>query len=163
MKHCASCKRLYQNGEDVCSLCGQTLEDVTDPDTPAVLLTAESFERERVEAALTDAGIPFSVSYCEKMPEQMSPSVTKADILIPIAYYSQAVKLCIGISALSDDCTEAQIAEQTNSFLKKSESKLGAAKRTTIRVVSAMAFLALVALAVFGTDFITSFIKGLFN
>lgn len=32
-------------------------------------------------------------------------------------------------------------------------------KRTTVRVLSAIAFLALVALAVYGTDFITGFIK----
>lgn len=36
-------------------------------------------------------------------------------------------------------------------------------KRTTVRVLSAIAFLALVALAVYGTDFITGFIKGLFG
>ena len=33
----------------------------------------------------------------------------------------------------------------------------------TVRVLSAIAFLALVALAVYGTDFITGFIKGLFG
>ena len=36
------------------------------------------------------------------------------------------------------------------------------AKRTTVRVVTALLFLGLVALAVFGTDFIMKLIKGLF-
>ena len=51
----------------------------------------------------------------------------------------------------------------TSLLLTKKFEKMSGVKRTTVRVLSAIAFLALVALAVYGTDFITGFIKGLFG
>ncbi|MGN0501034.1 MAG: hypothetical protein ACI4HK_07820, partial [Ruminococcus sp.] len=76
--------------------------------------------------------------------------------------------ICVGIGAIKEENTEIvdDDAEQNNSdepTLDEKFEKMSGVKRTTVRVLSAVAFLALVALAVYGTDAITGFIKGLFS
>lgn len=163
MKICTNCKKLFSDESSECSYCKSSLENVTSPDTEIVLLSASGFEKERVEAALAEQGIPYSLAYTGRQPEKMSVSAETADIIVPFSHYAKAVNLCIGIGALDANCTEAQFAEQTNSVSEEIEENMSAAKRTTVKVVSAIAFLLLVALVVFGTDFIMNLIKGLFQ
>ena len=75
-----------------------------------------------------------------------------------------ADQVCIYVSSANAEFDDA--AEQNNSdepTLDEKFEKMSGVKRTTVRVLSAVAFLALVALAVYGTDAITGFIKGLFS
>ena len=162
MKICVSCKKLYADEQEKCPLCLASLEVVKD-DTPVALLEAEGFETERIKAALTDADIPFSLSYTESAPETMSAQSQRASIIVPYMYFKQSVEVCIGIGALAPDCSEAQFAQQTNTSVRTQEENMSRAKRTTVKIASAIAFLLLVAAVVFATDFVTGLIKGLFN
>lgn len=61
---------------------------------------------------------------------------------------------------------DEDVTVPTNSGVKPADEQfeeMSGAKRTTVKVVSAILFLLLVAAVIYGTDFITGFIKNLFG
>ena len=158
MKLCTKCKHLHNDEDAVCSNCNSPLESITDENTPVYLLSAEGFELERVKTALEDNSIPCDSVIKDKQlkkQEFINKNSAESDILVPYA-------------AIKEDDTQVleDAVEQKDSnepTLDEKFEEMSGVKRTTVRVLSAIAFLALVALAVYGTDFITGFIKGLFG
>lgn len=171
MKLCTKCKHLHNDEDAVCSNCNSPLESITDENTPVYLLSAEGFELERVKTALEDNSIPCDSVIKDKQlkkQEFINKNFAESDILVPYAAYEKAYDICIGIGAIKEDDTQVleDAVEQKDSnepTLDEKFEEMSGVKRTTVRVLSAIAFLALVALAVYGTDFITGFIKGLFG
>ncbi len=172
MKYCNKCKRLY-NDEDVrCTECKDKskLVPVEEENTPVYLLSASGFELQRVKTALEDSGIPNDTA--AKKHNYSAEAVTgydnsEYDILVPYSAYEKAYDVCVGIGAIN--IGEAEILDDNgvpvNADVKPADEQfeqMSGFKRTTVRVVTALLFLGLVALAVFGTDFIMNIIKGLF-
>lgn len=172
MKYCNKCKRIYNDEDLTCENCkGKSkLLSIDDDNTPVNLLTAEGFELKRVQSALEDAGIPNDAALCEHNYSADAATGfdrSKYNVLVPFSAYEKAYDVCVGIGAIKLD--DEQIVDNdenlTDNELKSKEEQfeqMSGAKRTTVRVITALLFLGLVALAVFGTDFIMNLIKGLF-
>lgn len=170
MKLCTKCKHLHNDEDAVCSNCNSPLESITDENTPVYLLSAEGFELERVKTALEDNSIPCDSVIRDKQlkkQEFINKNSAESDILVPYAAYEKAYDICIGIGAVKEENTEILDEEvekkDDEPTLDEKFEEMSGVKRTTVRVLSAIAFLALVALAVYGTDAVTAFIKGLFG
>lgn len=171
MKYCKKCKHLHNDNEERCTDCKKPLFEITDQTTPVYLMTASDFELIRVKAALEDSEIP-----CHSIPKKYttSPSAitaydtSLADILVPYAAYEKAYDVCIGIGAIKEGDEEILdddgnlVNADTNTDSEQFEEMSGT-KRTIVRVVSAIFLLLIFAAVIYGTDFITSFIKNLFG
>lgn len=171
MKYCNKCKRIYNDEDITCESCkGKSkLLSIEDNNTPVNLLTAEGFELKRIQSALGDAGIPNDAALCEhnySVNAVTGYDCSKYNVLVPFSAYEQAYDVCVGIGAIKLDNEQIVDDESiTDNGAKSNEEQfepMSRAKRTTVRVVTALLFLGLVALAVFGTDFIINLIKGLF-
>ena len=167
MKYCPKCKRLY-NDEDLncsCKECkGKALEAIVDETTSVYLCRGDLIERDRVQAALSDSGIP-SV-YTRHMVSANSQIVTGSDfdsfdILVPYELYEKAYDVAVGIGAIKLEGTE--IVEDEGENPAEEFESMSRAKRTTVRVLSAILFIIVVALVIYGTDYITALIKSLFG
>ncbi len=168
MKYCPKCKRLYNDEEMSCSCpeCkGKALKSVSDETTSVYLCSGDVIERDRVQAALSDSGIP-SV-YTRHMVSANSQLLTGMDfdgfdILVPYELYEKAYDVAVGIGAIKLEgekiVEDEKLAETVEQFESMSRSK-----RTTVRVLSAILFIILIALVIYGTDYITAFIKSLFS
>lgn len=168
MKYCNKCKRLYNDEDLTCESCkGKSkLVEIKDENTPVYLLSAEGFELKRITAALDDAQIPCEEVYREHNYSGNAATgfdTSRYDVLVPYSAYEKAYDTCVGIGAIrigeEEIVEDDSNAENTDAEPVEQMSK---AKRTTVKVVTAVLFLALVALAVYGTDFIMNIIKGLF-
>ncbi len=171
MKYCKKCKHIYNDSDEKCSVCKKPLFEIVDENTPVYIISAGGFELQRIKTALEDSGIPNdSISQKHNFSAQAVTGYDTAeyDILVPYCAYEKAYDVCVGIGAIKDGTEE--IIDDDSSFDSSSEKsideqfeKMSGAKRTTVRVVSALLFLLLIALVVFGTDYIMEFIKNLFG
>lgn len=170
MKYCKKCRRINNDSEQKCTVCGKELAKINDDNTPVYLLSASGFELQRIKTALEDSGIP-----CDNISQKHNFSAeavtgydsAEYDVLVPYSAYEQSYDCCVGIGAIKEDGEEIidddTPVENKNGNLDEQFEKMSGAKRTTVRVVSALLFLILVAFAVFGTDFIMGVIKNLFS
>lgn len=165
MKYCPKCKKLY-NDEDVycdCVECKRrTLETIEDETTSVYLCSGDVIERDRVQAALSDSDIP-SV-YTRHMVSANSQLVTGMDldtfdILVPYELYEKAFDIAVGIGAIK---LEGEEILDDGEYEEPIE-EMSRAKRTTVRVVTAILFFIVLALVIFGTDYITAIIKNFFT
>lgn len=165
MKYCKKCKRVYQDEMEYCTSCRsrKPLLPLTDSSTPVYLTSADGFERERIQTALTDNGIPNDSVIVE---EDIMPASVKGyssswrDILVPYSSYDKAYDICVGIGAVKLEGEEKIIDEDPPA---EEFEDMPPAKRTTVKILSAILFIIVAALIIFGTDAITGFIKGLFH
>ena len=165
MKYCKKCKRVYQDEQEYCTSCRsrKPLLPLTDSSTPVYLTSADGFERERIQTALTDKGIPNDSVIVE---EDIMPASVKGyssswrDILVPYSAYDKAYDICVGIGAVKLEGEEKIIDEDPPA---EEFEDMPPAKRTTVKILSAILFIIVAALIIFGTDAITGFIKGLFH
>ena len=165
MKYCKKCKRVYQDEMEYCTSCRsrKPLLPLTDSSTPVYLTSADGFERERIQTALTDNGIPNDSVIIE---EDIMPASVKGyssswrDILVPYSAYDKAYDICVGIGAVKLEGEEKIIDEEPPA---EEFEDMPPAKRTTVKILSAILFIIVAALIIFGTDAITGFIKGLFH
>ena len=127
------------------------------------MTSADGFERERIQTALTDNGIPNDSVIIE---EDIMPASVKGyssswrDILVPYSAYDKAYDICVGIGAVKLEGEEKIIDEEPPA---EEFEDMPPAKRTTVKILSAILFIIVAALIIFGTDAITGFIKGLFH
>ena len=166
MKYCPKCKRLYNDGDEVCTCpaCkGKALNAVEDETEPVYLCSGDVMERDRVQAALEDNGVP---SVFKRHTVTASSQVVTGydfdgfDVLVPYELYEKAYDIAVGIGAIKlegEQVLDDEAAEDAE------PDKMSRAKRTTVRVITAILFILLVAVAIYGTDFITGLIKNLFK
>ena len=162
MKYCSKCKRLHNDEETVCKNCKAQLKTITDENTPVYLLTASGFELQRVKAALEDSTVPCDATIKKCMENKYSKSIKAYtgyddltyDVYVPYSAYEKAFDTCVGIGAIKLEGEE---------ILDEQFEKMTGAKRTTVRIVSALLLLLIVAGVVFGTDAIMNFIKEFFG
>lgn len=170
MKYCDKCMRIYTGDEARCTNCKKELISDIKPDASVVLINTGGFDKDRIVAALKDSDIPFVERIMKK--ERSADIVTgynnaNVSIIVPYAAWRKAQDLLIGIGAVSNE--DAQIiADSTQENISGSDEKedeipqLSPAKRALVKVISVFLLLIIIALVVWGTDYIMGFIKGLF-
>ena len=91
---------------------------------------------------------------------------TDKDILVPYAAVEEARDVCIGIGAIKPESEEVKIDEQSVEDAASSDIEeyegMSPAKRTTVKIVSAILLIIIACLLIWGTDAVTGWIKGLF-
>ena len=166
LKYCPKCKKLYNDEDSVCSCkdCKRkALQVIEDNSTSVYLCSGDVLERDRVQAALSDSCIPSI--YTRHMVSANSQLVTgmdfdSFDILVPYELYEQAYDVAVGIGAIK---LEGEQIIEDEPAAEEAEEEMSNGKRNAIRIVTALLFILLVAGIIYGTDFITSFIKSLFT
>ena len=173
MKYCKICSRLYPDSVSVCDRCRKSLGKIEDKNTPVFLVSASALETERIRAALSESGIPSDTRSNDTRvkPEIMYGSKGQSDILVPVSAYNEAFDICVGIgSAEPGDRVPVEAYEASapaaggaSDESREEEEEMSPAKRTTVKILSAILFIIIAALVIFGTDYITGLIKGLFG
>ncbi len=171
MKYCKKCKHIHNDCDLNCPDCKVQLVDISDKNTPVYLLSASGFELERVKSALNDSGIPSDAVKKKdgSADAGMGCDFSEYDLLVPFRAYEKAFDVCIGIGAVkaeNEKLLDEDVTVPTNKDVKPADERfeeMSGVKRTTVKVVSAILFLILVAAVIYGTDFITGFIKSLFG
>ena len=173
MRFCKSCKSIYHDSEERCSVCGKKLFEITDINEPVRLCVIGGTERAMLCGLLDDAGIPHIES--NDHPQGVANEiVTGYDVklnnitfTVPFQALPKASEL-LGTIETVDNRIEPMMGEIESQIARiKSgeveEKKMSPALRTTIKVITAILFLLLIAVVVLGTDKITELIKGLFG
>lgn len=131
------------------------------------LVSASGFELERIQIALKDNGIPN-----DSRPKKRSFSAkavtgvdsSEQDIFVAESDYEKAYDLCVGIGAIKlDGETEEIVQDDSGAEPVEEFEEMPSGKRAAVRIVSALLFILIVAAVIFGTDFITGWIKSLFS
>lgn len=169
MKYCPKCKKLYNDVDTNCTCAdckNKILQTIEDETTSVYLCGGDLIERDRVQAALSDNGIPSS--YARHMVTGNSQVVTGMDldgfdILVPYELYEKAYDVAVGIGAIKLEGEEILEDDNYDSSAAEEFEEMSRTKRTTVRVLSAILFIILLALVIFGTDYIMDFIKSLFK
>ena len=175
MKYCSECKKLYNGNEAVCTDCKKKLKEILDINEPVLLCVIGGVDRSVVSGALTDAEIPFVEQQYGKLGV-VNETVTGYDakllniaVQVPYSALPKAFEVIssVGIEArFSDEILEqakSDIEKYKKSLKEDKDNNMSAAKRTTVKVLSMIAFIILVALVVFGTDYVMELIKNLFG
>lgn len=155
MKYCLKCNHLHNDTDNGCSYCDGLLAEITEDNTSVFLVSASDSKLEEIKNALAKSGISCEHKknpiFNPDMPQDEDNNISS--ILVPYTDYEKAYEVCVKIGAIKDDEMQ-DMAEQFE--------EMSSAKRTTVRVISAILFILVVALAVYGTDAIMAIIKNLF-
>lgn len=164
MKYCKKCKRMHNDSEELCANCKRPLYPVEHDDTPVFLLSSGGFDKQLLQAALEDSSIPFdSVPHKHSLSAQtvLGYDNAQVDILVPYSDYEKAYDVCVGIGAIKPEGEEVEVLEDEPE--PEQEPEMSSAKRTAIKIVSAILLIVLCAGVIWGTDYILGWIKGLFG
>lgn len=174
MKYCKVCKTIFKDTETHCSECGKKLAVITDVNEPVRLCIVGGTERAMLCGLLDDAEIPYleNKTYPQGLTNEIVTGydikLSNISLLVPFSALPKASELLGSVETVNNpvehliDDVKAHV-ERIRTGTVEDESSMSPAMRTTIKVVSAIAFLIIVALVVLGTDKITEFFKGLFG
>ena len=172
MKFCKDCKKLYDGADTICTDCNKKYSDIADINEPVQLCVVGGVERNLVTGALRDAQIPF----VEKQYGQMGVAneiVTGYDakllnisIEVPYSAVPKAYDAIKGVGIDNDaiECLLDKINADIDKYkqtMQSDDTEMSVAKRTTVKVLSAIAFIILAALVIFGTDYLMELLKNL--
>lgn len=160
LKYCPKCKKLFSEKGDTC-LCGIRLTDKLKNDTPVLLITSTNIEKDRISAILDDEKLPYSIQIKDDKSNVTSvPGFDTAsyNFYVPYGFYKKSLDLVAAVSSvhLPDYYDKLPVIED------QEWTEMSPAKRNTVRLLSALAFAAVVWLAVTGVDVIAAFIKNFF-
>ncbi len=174
MKYCKTCKSIFMDTESICHECRKKLAVITDINEPVRLCVIGGTERAMLCGMLHDAEIPFveSNTYPQGVANEIvtgyDVKLSNISLEVPFSALPKASELLSSIETVKNpvepmmDEIKAHIIRIQQGEVEE-EKSMSPALRTTIKVVSAIAFLIIVAMVVLGTDKITEFIKGLFG
>lgn len=174
MKYCKICKALFKDDAAFCPECRKKLFTVTDINEPVRLCVIGGTERAMLCGLLNDAQIPFAESntYPQGLANEIvtgyDVKLSNISLLVPFSALPEASGLLNSIETVKNpvepmmDEITAHI-EALKAGTVEEEKTMSPAMRTTVKVLSAVAFLVIVALVVLGTDKITEFFKHLFG
>ena len=174
MKFCKSCKAVYHASDEMCPACHKKLSEITELNEPVRLCIIGGTERTMLSGLLDDAGIPHMESNVQ--PQGVANEIVTGydvklnniSVTVPFQALPKASELLCAIETVPNptqpmmDEITAHIATLSADSGEK-EHKLSPAARTTIKVITALLFLILVAVVVIGTDKIIELIKHLFG
>ncbi len=167
MHYCTRCKELYSEDKEIlkCPACGRKTIDNPNHFSPVKIITANGFELERIRAALNDGDIPYSYNESARdagIQILNSAPPENCDVYVPLSAYPDAMEILAGIGAIK----EVNLPDNSDEMFAKAkkeaeEEDLPPQKAQIIRILSAAAFLILIAGVVWLTDFIVELIKNL--
>lgn len=172
MKYCKTCKQLCFGDNLPFDGCKHKLREIEDINEPVRLCIAGGTERAMLTGMLKDANIPYMEEnvYPQGVANEIvtgyDVKLSNISIVVPFSALPKAIELLGAIETLNNDLEphmdeiKAQI-EHLKAQREEAKS-MNPALRTTIKVITALVFLALIAVAVFGTDALTSWFKSLF-
>ncbi len=167
MKYCTKYKILSDDKTEKCSVCGKKVISNPSHFSPVKIVTANGFELERIRAALEDADIPYS--YNESIRDTGIQILNSAppencDVFVPLSAYRKAEETLIGIGALSEEkITDANEDSFAKAEKEAEEEELPPEKARTVRILSGIGFLIILALTVWLADFLFELIKNIFT
>ncbi len=173
MKYCSENKKLYDGADIICAECKKKYKEIEDINEPVQLCVVGGFERTALCGALKDAGIPFvekeygKMGVSNHMVTGYDTKLLNVTVLVPYSAFPKAYEIAVMLNLCDVYCeslvekVRQDIEDYKNNVNLKENDKMSNAKTTTIKVVSAIAFLILVALVVFGTDYVMELIKNL--
>lgn len=162
MKYCKKCKHIYNDEDYNCDVCKRPTIEIKDENTPVYLLSASGFELSRVQTALEDNGIPcYSAAQKKNISADAvtGNDISEYDLLVPFSAYEKAYDLCVGIGAIE---MEGVQIEEDNEYYDDGHEEMSSAKRTTVRVLSAILLIVMFGGVIWGVDALLSILKGLF-
>ncbi|MBR2715886.1 MAG: hypothetical protein IKB73_06765 [Ruminococcus sp.] len=175
MKYCSSCKKLYNGENKVCTECNKKYKEIKDINEPVLLCVVGGVERSMICGALSDAQIPYVEKQYGKLGVT-NETVTGYDakllnIAIEVPYSAipkaYGVLKSVGLDSESVEDVIEVVEKDVDDYKKKlsnqEETTMSSAKRTTVKVLSLIAFLILIALVVLGTDYVMQLLKDLFE
>jgi len=161
MKYCPKCKKVYMDDVQCCTECKnrQTVL-IEDKHTPLVLCNCNASQREMLIATLKDNGV---VSSYENQAENSGMAMEGFNVLVPAGMYKKACEIAVqmGMLSIDDDFCDA-VEKMAFEADENDYQDMSAAKRTTIKVLSAIGLIILFSLAIFGVDYVMALIKNLF-
>lgn len=173
MKFCKSCKSVFKAGEDVCHACRKKLCDITDINEPVQLCVIGGTERAMLIGLLDDEGIPHlehnyhQHGVANEIVTGFDVKLNNISVTVPFQALPKASELLSTIESVQNPVEPLMDEIKAHiEYLRSNpdaQTKMSASKRTTIKVITALLFLGLVAAAVLGTDALTGWIKGLFG
>lgn len=175
MKYCPKCKKLHKDNEEFCSECKKKrLVEITEKNTPVRVCKANGVDKERVRAALSDAGIPSDEMRVKDVSAHAvtGNDMSEATVLVPYQAYNKAYEICVGIGAIKPEDAEDISDELIYDIESKKETldkdieefeDMPASKRTFVRIVSAILLVAMFCGLIWGFDYLLEFLKGLFR
>ena len=175
MKYCKTCKALYPDKDEYCPACRKKLAQIKDINEPVRLCVIGGTERALLTGLLTDAEIPFveDNTYPQGLANEIvtgyDVKLSNISLLVPFSALPKASELLSSIETVENPVASyvneinAQIERLKNGTSEEEEKTMSPALRTTIKVITALLFLILVAVVVLGTDKIMELIKGLFG
>ena len=172
MKYCKICKRLCFDETLPFDGCKHKLRELEDVNEPVRLCIAGGTERALLTGMLTDAEIPFveenvqPQGVANEIVTGYDVKLSNISIVVPFSSLPKASELLSNIGTLVNEIEphmdEIKAEIQRLNAEKEEAKQMNPVLRTTIKVITALVFLALVAVAVFGTDALTGWIKSLF-
>lgn len=174
MKFCKTCKRLCFGDTLPFDGCKHKLVEITDINEPVRLCVIGGTERALLTGMLKDAGIPymeenvFPQGVANEIVTGYDVKLSNISLVVPFSALPKASELLSAIETLDNeiephmDEIRAEIERLKSPVQEKEDKPMSPALRTTVKLVTALLFLALVAAVVFGTDALTSWIKSLF-
>ena len=174
MKYCKTCKSLYFGYETTCPECKKKLSELKDINEPIRLCVIGGTERAMLGGLLKDANIPFVEEpvYPQGVANEIvtgyDVKLSNISVVVPFSALPKAIELLGSIETANNDLEPQMDAikeqiEQMKADAANEDKQMSPALRTTIKIITALLFLVAVALVVFGTDALTSWIKGLFG
>ncbi len=175
MKFCKECKKLHNGTDTMCPQCRKKYIEIADINEPVQLCVVGGVERNAICGALRDADIPFveqqygKMGVANEIVTGYDAKLLNVAILVPYSAIPKAYEIAVSLDLCDEtflDIVEKVKQDIENYKLKattEQSDKMSSTKRTTIKVLSAIAFFILVALVVFGTDYVMELIKNLFG
>lgn len=174
MKFCSECKRAHMDDVNICPVCDRKLKSIQDINEPVLLCVTGGVERSIVCGALTDAQIPYIETVYGKqgvsndLVTGYDVKLSNIAITVPYSALPKAYDVLLSVGIENDDIkpiaqkAQADIEEYKSKLKETNKDKpMSNAKKTTVKVLSAIGFLVLVAAVVFGTDYVIELIKNL--
>ncbi len=173
MKICKECKKMYNGADNRCAECNKKYKVIDDINEPVRICVAGGLERNMVCGALKDNDIPFverqhgPQSVANEIVTGFDAKLVNVAVLVPYSAVVKAYEILKPLEINLDDIEPLleQISKDIEEYkadIVKSES-MSSAKRTTVKVISALLFILLMAAVIFGTDYIMELIKNLFG
>ena len=175
MKFCKECKKLHDGTDAMCPECKKKYIEISDINEPVRLCVTGGVERSAICGALRDAEIPFveqqygKMGVANEIVTGYDAKLLNVAILVPYSAIPKAYEIARSLE-LCDDSFESivkkalsDIEDYKKNGAQKKDTQMSNAKRTTVKVLSAIAFFILVALVVFGTDYVIELFKNLFG
>lgn len=175
MKYCKTCKKLYFDNEISCPECKKKLSEIKDINEPMRLSVVGGTERAMLGGLLKDANIPYVEEpvYPQGVANEIvtgyDVKLSNISMVVPFSALPKGIELLGTIDTAPHelephlDEIRSQIEYMKTAQAKDEDKQMSPALRTTIKIITAILFLAAIALVVFGTDALTTWIKSLFG